>query len=228
MKKFLVLPAVIFALFLGGCGKGKEESKKDKNKLVAQSDIGEIPVYTKEAEPLLAEDSVADFAFVDDKDITSYRGIEGEKVAVADENLMPMIQEDDLFASMPVAQADEDQTDYEFERVNFDFNKNIIKKSQVEKVEKNVQEAKKAVDQGKTVVVSGHTCQMGSASYNLALSLKRADAVKKEMVRNGVPQERVKTLGKGYETPLVWSDETERLKKIKALSANRRAEVVVN
>ena len=264
MKKLFLFPVLAFALCFTGCGKKKEAVKtqpKEKKKvsslfsqapqvlvepeMLASSDIiseiEDIPVYTNETENLLAEDTVADFAFVEEDDFTRSNDVAGEKLAFVDEDIQAeavnLVDNEDLFASMPLAEEEEDkdllvsiqpEIDYEFERVEFDFNKNKIKDSQVEKVVKNVEEAKKAVSKGKTVVISGHTCQVGSASYNLALSLKRAEAVKKEMIKAGLPQSKVKILGKGYETPLVWSDETDRLKKIRELSPNRRAEVIVN
>lgn len=252
MKKLLILPVVVLTVLLAGCGKKKEikqkikPKKEKKSKLISQApqviiphinEIEDIPVYTQETEKLLAEDTVADFAFVDEDDFADY-SVAGEKVAIAEDNAQDKFADnEDLFATMPLAKDDEErdllvsvqpEIDFEFERVHFDFNRDQIKRSQIGKVEKNSEEAKKAVSKGKTVVVSGHTCQIGPASYNLALSLKRARAVKDEMIKAGVPQAKVKILGKGYETPLVWSDSTDRLKKIRELSANRRAEVVVN
>ncbi len=253
MKK-LLLPVMVLALFLGGCGKKctkKKAEKSKKSSLISQADLpsieelplNEIPLFTNESEPLLAEDTVATFAFVDDNDFAPYQDVAAEKVMVAEESSQAdsdlFADDEDLFATMPIANdvdlgsedllvSIEPEADFEFERVHFDFNRNSIKKSQQDKVEKNILEAKKAVDKGKTVIISGNTCQMGSAAYNLSLSLRRAEAVKKEMVKAGIPNTKIKTLGKGYETPLVWSDEIDRNRKIEALSPNRRAELVVN
>jgi len=114
-----------------------------------------------------------------------------------------------------------------FDRVQFEINQNKIKKDQEAHVQRDIALAKKAVSAGKEVVVSGHTCQLGSASYNIALSQKRAEAVRKEMMKEGLPAEKVKILGLGYETPLVTSDAIDRAEKIKDLAPNRRAEVNV-
>jgi outer membrane protein OmpA-like peptidoglycan-associated protein len=62
----------------------------------------------------------------------------------------------------------------------------------------------------------------------LALSLRRAESVKHEMIDQGIPAEAIKTVGLGYEHPVVWSDAKTRPALIKALSPNRRAEVLVN
>ena len=108
------------------------------------------------------------------------------------------------------------------------MNKNEIRKDQVAKIEQDSEVAKTAVEKGKKVVVQGHCCQLGSYSYNMALSQRRADTIKKEMVKRGVDEDSIKTVGYGSEMPLVWSDKTDRKSLIDELAVNRRAEVVVN
>ncbi len=53
------------------------------------------------------------------------------------------------------------------------------------------------------VVILGHADRSGSAETNLALSAKRAGAVKRALVRFGLGAERVDTLGLGEAEPLV-------------------------
>jgi OOP family OmpA-OmpF porin len=70
------------------------------------------------------------------------------------------------------------------------------------------------------VLVEGHTDSTGSASYNLRLSQKRADAVKNNFVSNGVAEDRI--ISKGYgETKPVQPNETAD-----GRAANRRVEVI--
>ncbi|MFH1832018.1 MAG: OmpA family protein [bacterium] len=208
MKKLVLLPLVL-ALFIAGCGK-KTDKKHGKN--LAQNEKG-IPVTTKDSEQLLSDGNVGEFAFVDEDQF-------GNQVDASKKKNGSL--ENEMLAS------GESNADYTFQTVNFNFNENNVKASEHEKVVQNVEEAKKVVEQGKDVLVSGHTCQIGSAAYNLALSLKRAAAVKNELVSNGVPAEKVKTIGKGYESPLVWSDAITREAKIEELNPNRRAEIVAN
>ena len=52
--------------------------------------------------------------------------------------------------------------------------------------------------------------------------------VKSEMLKEGIPAQQIKTLGMGYESPLVWSDKTDRAERVEELSPNRRAEVSTN
>jgi OmpA family len=52
------------------------------------------------------------------------------------------------------------------------------------------------------ITATGHTDTSGPPDYNMALSLRRANAVKNALVRNGVPAGSIETVGKG-ETQLL-------------------------
>lgn len=54
-----------------------------------------------------------------------------------------------------------------------------------------------------SVRVTGHTDTVGSERYNLALSIKRAEAVKAEMVRDGLNGAQIAIEGRGFHNPLV-------------------------
>jgi hypothetical protein len=53
------------------------------------------------------------------------------------------------------------------------------------------------------IAVIGHTDTAGSADYNLDLSLRRAEIVANELIRQGVPATDITTLGRGEEDLLV-------------------------
>ncbi len=53
-----------------------------------------------------------------------------------------------------------------------------------------------------TVELSGHTSSLGNLDHNIRLSKKRADAVKKFLVLNGVSKERIETEGYGPKFPI--------------------------
>jgi len=53
------------------------------------------------------------------------------------------------------------------------------------------------------IVATGHTDTSGSPAYNMRLSVRRAEAVKAELVRLGVPASEITTIGRGEEDLLV-------------------------
>ncbi|WP_373990802.1 OmpA family protein [Duganella sp. BuS-21] len=75
------------------------------------------------------------------------------------------------------------------------------------------------------IVISGHADRIGSSKYNQALSLRRADAVKAYLVGKGVAADRLSTVGKGEDSPVVSCDNKKRADLIKCLEPNRRVEV---
>lgn len=52
------------------------------------------------------------------------------------------------------------------------------------------------------VVIEGHCDERASASYNMALGMRRANAVRSFLVKNGADLNRIYTLSKGKEQPL--------------------------
>jgi peptidoglycan-associated lipoprotein len=67
---------------------------------------------------------------------------------------------------------------------------------------------------GARVTVSGHTCELGTTEYNLALGQRRADIVRTYLVRLGVEPQRLTVVSYGEERPV----------DAGALEKNRRAE----
>jgi OmpA-OmpF porin, OOP family len=54
-----------------------------------------------------------------------------------------------------------------------------------------------------TIVATGYTDLSGPPAYNQKLSVRRANAVKAELVRQGVPADVITTIGRGESNPLV-------------------------
>lgn len=67
-----------------------------------------------------------------------------------------------------------------------------------------------------TIEVGGHTDSRGSAEYNQSLSELRANAVKNELINNGVSAQRIRAVGYGESRPISSDD-----------SMNRRVEIVI-
>ncbi|MCK5862550.1 MAG: OmpA family protein, partial [Candidatus Hydrogenedentes bacterium] len=69
-----------------------------------------------------------------------------------------------------------------------------------------------------SVVIEGHTCNVGPANYNMGLGQRRADSVKAYMVESGIAVSRVETVSYGLTRPAVPNDTSANRK------LNRRAE----
>jgi outer membrane protein OmpA-like peptidoglycan-associated protein len=73
----------------------------------------------------------------------------------------------------------------------------------------------------RTVVVEGHTDSRGSKDANMALSQRRADAVRSYLVSRGYPSEKIEAKGIGLDRPIAENATAE------GRANNRRVEIVV-
>ncbi len=71
------------------------------------------------------------------------------------------------------------------------------------------------------ITATGHTDTSGPEAYNMALSLRRANAVKDALVRDGVPAQAISVVGRGEQGLLVQTADGVREPQ------NRRVEIVV-
>jgi peptidoglycan-associated lipoprotein len=77
-------------------------------------------------------------------------------------------------------------------------------------------------DGGASVRVEGHCDDRGTTDYNIALGQRRAEAVQRYLIAQGVPPSRLRVVSYGEERPLArGSDES-------SYAQNRRAEIVVS
>lgn len=73
-----------------------------------------------------------------------------------------------------------------------------------------------------SVNITGYTDRLGTTSYNLGLSQRRADAVKGYLISMGVAANRINAVGKGEADPVVNCNDKKRAALIKCLEPNRR------
>jgi outer membrane protein OmpA-like peptidoglycan-associated protein len=74
---------------------------------------------------------------------------------------------------------------------------------------------------GAQIKATGHTDTSGPDTYNMALSLRRANAVKDALVRDGVPERDISVVGLGESQPMVRTADGVRE------AQNRRVEIVI-
>ena len=104
--------------------------------------------------------------------------------------------------------------------VFFDFDKSDLTAEAQEVVSQAVAEANRT---GRVrIEVIGHTDTSGSAAYNQALSERRAEAVKDEMVRQNITEGGITTAGRGFNELLVQTGPGVREPQ------NRRATIDLN
>jgi outer membrane protein OmpA-like peptidoglycan-associated protein len=110
----------------------------------------------------------------------------------------------------------------------FALSKATLKPSAMEKLD----DVAKAVRDKpyKSVVVTGHADRTGPAKLNKRLSQKRAMAVKRYLVGQGIPTDRIRATGKGATMPRTRSTDCEGLMRedlAACLQPDRRVEIVV-
>jgi peptidoglycan-associated lipoprotein len=111
------------------------------------------------------------------------------------------------------------QKTYTFEDVHFDFDRYTLRPEAAQVLDEAVAALKD--DPSLKIQIEGHTCNIGTAEYNLALGERRANSVRDYLIGRGVSADRLSTVSYGEERPKYDNsrEETRRL--------NRRAALVV-
>ena len=106
-----------------------------------------------------------------------------------------------------------------FEDVYFDFDRSTLRPDALRLLDDAV--AKLQANPTRNIIIEGHTCNIGTSEYNLALGERRARSVQNYLVSRGVAANRLEIVSYGEERPKFDNsrEETRRL--------NRRAALVV-
>ena len=107
---------------------------------------------------------------------------------------------------------------YAFEDVHFERDGFSIRSEDVDRLRVAATALKD--DPSLVVTIEGHTCSLGTGTYNLALGNRRADAVKNYLVSAGVPAERLLTVSLG-EADAEYDNSREQTRRL-----NRRVALV--
>ena len=103
--------------------------------------------------------------------------------------------------------------------VNFELDKYDIMPRYVQEIEQMAAYLNK--NGSLSIIISGHTDNLGEDNYNIVLSNKRAEAVKAALVKLGIAAGRIATIGKGESDPLTANDNDNNRFR------NRRIEVEI-
>jgi outer membrane protein OmpA-like peptidoglycan-associated protein len=106
-----------------------------------------------------------------------------------------------------------------FEDVHFDFDRYSLRPEATRALDEAIRSLQENANL--RLAIEGHTCNIGTAEYNLALGERRANAVRDYLAARGIGADRLRTVSYGEERPKFDNgrEETRRL--------NRRAALVV-
>jgi len=109
--------------------------------------------------------------------------------------------------------------EFTFEDVHFDFDRYSLRPEATRALDEAI--ATLQANPDLNIEIEGHTCNIGTAEYNLALGERRATAVREYLASRGIGANRLRTVSYGEERPKHDNsrEETRRL--------NRRAALVV-
>lgn len=107
-----------------------------------------------------------------------------------------------------------------FRNVQFEYNSNLIKGDENYAILRSISDYMRS-NPNAYVFIEGHTDERGPEAFNLSLGARRANAVRSQLISDGVDPDHLFTISYGKEQPLVYEHHEE------AWSQNRRAEFKV-
>jgi outer membrane protein OmpA-like peptidoglycan-associated protein len=101
---------------------------------------------------------------------------------------------------------------------HFDFDSAVLKPKMQEELDRVVSQVR-ASRGDETLMVVGHTDSTGPEAYNQGLSERRAESAANYLMEQGIPSDRISTMGAGESEPVTSNDTRE------GRAMNRRVEV---
>jgi len=203
MRRFAPIVFVAVLVFAGGCAKNSSQSwedvktagrymqrgvdalwGKDYESRMLTSDEEFLGPYDDDFIPLRDSDLRNQFAATDSA-LPQPKGIPGEKgIPALGEFYIPP----DALRAL-------------FNPVHFETDDHVVReKAEIAALIQLASHLKK--NPKMYLVIEGHTDERASASYNMALGMRRANFVRSFLVKNGVDLNRIYTVSKGKEHPL--------------------------
>src|SRR5512135_2701028 len=106
------------------------------------------------------------------------------------------------------------------EDIHFDFNKATLTKVAAGILDSDIKTLQE--NPGIKVQIEGHACAHGAEDYNMALSERRANAVKEYLLNHGIAADRMTTISYGETRPLCVEEPTPKNKNSECMKSNRR------
>jgi outer membrane protein OmpA-like peptidoglycan-associated protein len=110
--------------------------------------------------------------------------------------------------------------EYVFEDVHFDFDRQVLRPDALRVLDEAIGALK--ANPTLNLLIEGHTCNIGTPEYNMALADRRAQSVRDYLASRGVNPDRLRTVSYGEERPK-HDNEREETRRL-----NRRAALVVS
>lgn len=134
----------------------------------------------------------------------------------ADNERLPTSRRQEKDPAAELAEIQEKINKGELPKIEFDFDSAKIRKDSFPTLDAIANLLLR--DPEHKLLITAHTCNIGSAEYNLRLSYRRAKSVKGYLVKQGVPPPSIRFRGKGFSEPI--ADNGTEAGRIK----NRRVE----
>ncbi|WP_028695301.1 OmpA family protein [Pseudomonas cremoricolorata] len=247
MRKHVMIPALLaLSVGLAACSHDPnpnlESARSNFSALQSDPQSSKVAALeTKDAQDWLNKADKAYMDREDDKKVDQLAYLTNQRVEVAKQTIALRTAEGELKgAAAERAKARLDARDAQIKKLQnelnakqtdrgtlvtfgdvlFDFNKAELKSSALPNITKLAQFLSENPE--RKVIVEGYTDSVGSDSYNLSLSDRRAGAVSTALVRAGVDPSRIVSQGYGKQYPV--ADNTSNSGR----AQNRRVEVTIS
>ncbi len=247
MRKHVMIPALLaLSVGLAACSHqpnpNLESARTNFSALQSDPQASKVAALeTKEAQDWLNKADKAYMDREDDKKVDQLAYLTNQRVEVAKQTIALRSAEGNLKnAAAQRAQARLDARDAQIKKLQeslnakqtergtlvtfgdvlFDFNKAELKSSALPNITTLAQFLQENPD--RKVIVEGYTDSVGSASYNQGLSERRAESVRRALLRAGVDPARVVAQGYGKEYPVADNSSNS------GRAQNRRVEVTIS
>lgn len=129
----------------------------------------------------------------------------------------PVVEEEKPAPPPAPAPAPVDPPNFNFRNIQFEFDSHVLKTDSYSVLDQISREIQK--DPNTRFRIDGHASVEGTAQYNMALSVDRANAVKLYLVNSGIPSGNLVTEGFGATKPIATNDNEN------GRALNRRVEI---